>query len=177
MITYRRLEDDDFELLHRWLNDPAVIEWWEGDDVSPDAVRRDYFTEVEDEVEHWLALDEGQPFGWIQCYPVTADPEECGAWYAFGVPETAAGIDYLVGEAGERGRGRGTAMISEFVDQVVFGMHADWTHVGAGPFSANERSWRALKTAGFEHVGIIPDPAGPLHLMIRSRDGSPLASD
>ena len=173
MISFRRLVADDFELMLRWLNEPGVVEWWEGDDVSADAVRRDYFTDVDDGVEHWLALDDGIPFGWIQCYPVTADPDECGPWRALGVPDTAAGIDYLVGEVGQRGSGRGSSMIDRFVDDVVFGRHPEWTHVGAGPFSANTRSWGALAKAGFSHIGTLPDPGGPLHLMVRSRDSGP----
>lgn len=171
MRSFRRLQEADFDLMHRWLNEPGVVEWWEGDDVSPEAVRRHYFAEVEDGVEHWLALEDQKPFGWIQCYPVTANPEECAAWYSHGVPETTAGIDYLIGEAGQRGSGRGSTMIDQFVDEVVFGLHPDWTHVGAGPFSANERSWGALANAGFLHVGTIADPEGPLHLMIRARPG------
>lgn len=171
MITFRPLADDDFDLMHRWLNEPGVVEWWEGDDVSPDAVRRHYFTEVEEQVEHWLALDDDEPFGWIQCYPVTADPEECSAWYAYGVPKSTAGIDYLIGEAGQRGGGRGSKMIARFVDDVVFARHDDWTHVAAGPFEANQRSWGALAKAGFHHIGTIPDPGGPLRLMVRARDG------
>lgn len=169
MIVFRPLHLDDFELMHRWLNEPGVVEWWEGDDVSPDAVRRHYFTEVEEGVEHWLALEDDRPFGWIQCYPVTSDLEECGPWFALGVPDTAAGIDYLLGDPSDRGRGLGSAMISAFVDEVVFGRHADWTHVAAGPFSANAGSWGALARAGFDHIGIIEDPAGPCHLMMRSR--------
>ncbi len=174
MITFRPLAAHDFELMHRWLNEPGVVEWWEGDDVSPEAVKNHYFDAVEDHVEHWLALDSGDPFGWIQCYPVTADPGECGAWHALGVPATTAGIDYLIGEAGKRGGGRGSAMIDRFVVEVVFGGHEEWTHVGAGPFSANRRSWGALANAGFTHVGIIPDPSGSLHLMVRPRDGQPM---
>jgi len=171
MLTFRRLEPEDFALMHRWLNEPGVVEWWEGDDVSPKAVRSHYFTNVEDGVEHWLALDDDVPFGWIQCYPVTSDLDECASWLALGVPDTAAGIDYLIGEAGQRGSGRGAAMIAGFVEDVVFAEHPGWTHVGAGPFSANVRSWGALAKAGFEYVGTIPDPAGSLHLMVRSRSG------
>ena len=171
MITFRPLASDDFELLHRWLNEPGVVEWWEGDDVSEDAVRRDYFTHVEPGGEHWMARDDGVPFGWIQCYSVLSSLEECGAWFEFGVPETAAGIDYLVGEPGERGQGRGSAMIRAFTDDIVFGIHPDWTHSCAGPFSANRASWGALAKAGYEHIGTVMDPAGPCHLMMCSRPG------
>lgn len=30
-ITFRPL-NDDLPVLHGWLNDPAVVQWWEGDD-------------------------------------------------------------------------------------------------------------------------------------------------
>ena len=32
--TFRRLTDDDLPLLHVWLNEPGVVRFWEGDDVS-----------------------------------------------------------------------------------------------------------------------------------------------
>ena len=171
-VRFRRLEEADLPLLHRWLNEPGVIEWWEGNDVSWPAVVSHHWTDVEPEIEHWLALDEHEkPFGWIQCYPVTADPDECEPWFQFGVQPSAAGIDYLVGEPAARGRGRGAAMIDAFVKQIVFGLHPEWTQVCAGPFSANKASWRALANAGFTHIGTIADPEGPCHLMMRPRAG------
>jgi len=41
-LTFRRLADDDLPVLHRWLNEPGLVRWWEGDDVSWQAVVRDY---------------------------------------------------------------------------------------------------------------------------------------
>ena len=52
-------------MLHRWLNEPGVVRWWEGDDVSWDAVVADYGSECGWEVEHWLMLLHGEPVGWI----------------------------------------------------------------------------------------------------------------
>ena len=37
-MSFRRLSDDDLPMMHRWLNDPAVVRWWEGRDVSWPAV-------------------------------------------------------------------------------------------------------------------------------------------
>jgi aminoglycoside 6'-N-acetyltransferase len=170
-LAFRRLVDEDLPLLYRWLNDPGVVRWWEGDDVSWSAVVREYGSTSTDPTEHWVAMLEGRPVGWIQCY-ATADFEderEVQQWRALGVTRTAAGIDYLIGDPQERGRGWGSAMIRVFVAEVVFGRHPAWTQVGASPQLANVASWRALQRAGFVGAGDFEDEAGTCRLMLRDR--------
>lgn len=168
-ITFRRLLDDDLPLLHRWLNDPGVVRWWEGDDVSWEAVVRDYGSGSDDSTEHWIACVDAAPIGWIQCYPAADEPEETEPWFAMGIDAAAAGIDYLIGDPSARGQGLGSEMIRAFVVDVVFGRHPEWSQVCAGPFAANEASWRALGKAGFRFVGIIEDADGPCRLMALDR--------
>ena len=166
-FTFRRLTDDDLPMMHRWLNEPGVVRWWEGDDVSWDAVARDYVED--DEAEHWIATCGGDDVGWIQCWPVAAEPDECEQWLALGVHRTAAGIDYLVGDPARRGRGLGSAMIRAFVTEVVFGLHPGFTQAAAAPYTANEASWRALRNAGFRFLGTVEDKEGPCRLMAAER--------
>ena len=163
-------------MLHRWLNEPGVVQWWEGDDVSWDAVVREYDPASPDSTEHWIASVDGRDVGWIQCYPAVDEPEETDRWWQFSIASDAAGIDYLIGDAADRGHGIGSAMIRAFVDEVVFGLHPTWSQACAGPFLANEASWRALAKAGFRFVGIIDgDPEardlwhGPCRLMAIER--------
>lgn len=158
-VTCRPLVEADLERLHQWLNDPEVVRWWEGDDVSWDAVVRDHWTAVHEEVEHWIGLLDGEPVGWIQCYPARTSPEESAAWFPLGVDEGAAGIDYLVGSTTKRGRGLGSSMIRSFALD-TFDRHPSWTQVCAGPYSANVASCRALARAGFDLVGTYVDDAG-----------------
>lgn len=170
-LTFRPLTDDDLPLLHAWLNDPGVVRWWEGDDVSVEAVARDYGSGSDPAFEHWLALDAaGTPVGWAQCYPVAASPEEAEEWWAVGVDRDAAGIDYLVGDPAARGRGVGSRLVRGFVETVVLGRHPGWTQVCAAPYEANEASWRVLERAGFRHLATLPDDEGPCRLMVRDRD-------
>ena len=170
-IDLRPLEHADLALLHTWLNDPEVVRWWEGNDVSWEAVVRDYGPGSDERTEHWLALVEGDPVGWIQCYAIAdyAEEGEVRHWRALGIEPTAAGIDYLVGEPTRRGQGVGTAMIRAFVAEVVFGRHPGWTQVAASPLAANTASLRALAKAGFVPGGTFVDEHGPAQLMVRER--------
>lgn len=173
-VELRRLTSDDLPMLHAWLNEPGIVRWWEGDDVSWDAVVRDYGG-GDPRPEHWLGIVDGEPIGWIQCYAVAdylddpAGEAEAGAWLRHGLEETAAGIDYLVADPRRRGHGLGTALIRTFVDEVVFGQHPGWTSVWASPQLANVASWRALASAGFEHVADYDDPVGRCRIMRRPR--------
>jgi aminoglycoside 6'-N-acetyltransferase len=169
VFAFRRLATTDLVLLHRWLNEPGVVEWWEGDDVSWEAILRDYDPASPDSTEHWIATCDGVDVGWIQCYPATDDPDETELWFSFGVDRTAAGIDYLIGDPAQRGLGLGTEMIRAFVVDVVFGLHPTWSQACAGPFAANTASWRALERAGFRRVGVIDDPDGACNLMVIDR--------
>jgi len=172
-VSFRPLTDDDLEMLHGWLNEPGVVAWWEGDDVSWDGVVGDYGSagraERGDRTEHWVAVVDGSDVGWIQCYPTTDEPGEAQEWWDLGVDRTAAGIDYLVAEPGARGRGVGSAMIRAFVVDVVFGRHSEWTQAAAAPFVANAASWKALRRAGFRHVADVEsdDGAWSLHVIDR----------
>ena len=180
-MDFRRLTDEDLPLLHRWLNDPGVVEWWEGEDVSWPTVVREYGSANDQPVEFWIAVVDGREVGWIQCYAIAdhlggEDEEEILEWVALGIPETAAGIDYLIGDPSSRGRGLGSLMISAFVEQVVFGQHpvdgsSGWDPVCASPYQANTPSWKALAAAGFHHHGTFDDDDGPCRLMVRWRDG------
>ncbi len=177
-VTFRRLTDDDLPLLHRWLNEQGVVRWWEGDDVSWEGIVRNYGSANEDPGEHWLALVEDEPVGWIQCYAWAdnADEEEAQAHFALGVEPSGAGIDYLVGDPARRSQGLGSTMIRSFVHKVVFGRHPGWTQASAGPYVANEASWRALQRAGFRVLGDYPGGEdGECRVMVINRPESPPA--
>lgn len=172
-ITFRPLRDDDLPTLHRWLNDPAVVRWWEGADVSWPAVVERYGSARDTSIEHWVALREETPIGWAQCY-CAADVADGEAYYwreHLELRETA-GIDYLVGESSQRGGGTGSAMIRSFVRDVVFAKHPDWIRAAAGPFEANVASCRALEKAGFRRLATLDDEDGRCVLMVIRRDAS-----
>ena len=176
-LAFRRLVDADLPMLHRWLNEPGIVRWWEGDDVSWDAVVKDYGSGSEDSTEHWIATCDDRDVGWIQCWPTADEPEEAAPWFELGIARTAAGIDYLIGDPADRGRGIGSALIRAFVADVVFGRHPEWTQACAAPVVANVASWRALGKAGFRFVAVVDDDKnGPCRLMAIDRAMPPPSS-
>jgi len=176
-FSFRKLDDNDLEMMHGWLNEPGVVRWWEGEDVSMPAVIVDYGSDrVDTTTEHWIAELDGEPIGWICCWPVLEGLEESEPWFAFGVERTAAGIDYLVAAPTRRGQGIGSAMIRAFTFNVVFGRHCEWTQAAASPYTANVPSCRALEKAGFDFAGSVQypddDKEGPCSLMVIQRPAS-----
>ena len=171
-VSFRRLAEADLPTLHMWLNEPGVVRWWEGDDVSWDAVVRDYGPANPDPTEHWIASVDGRDVGWLQCWAVLDELDECADWLELGVDRTAAGIDYLVGAPADRGRGLGSALIRAFVAEVVFGRHPHWSEVCADPNEENVASWRALEKAGFRFRGRFEADEGTCRLMVAERPGN-----
>lgn len=154
-------------LLHEWLNEPGVVRWWEGDDVSWPAVQRDYGPDRDDGTRQYVALYAGEPVGWIQWFRVADSTEELQAWQPFGITGSDIGIDYLLGRSDQRGQGLGQFMIGQFVAQVVRAQTDVGVLVCASPVEANYASVGALARAGFAERGRFVDPeSGPCVLMV-----------
>ena len=169
-IRFRPLAPEDLRILHGWLQDPAVVAWWEGRDVSWDGVQRDYADAPLPWLHFWLALRGDEPIGWIQHY-CAADAIDGETWYwqPYLDLTTTAGIDYLVAPEA-RGAGTGTALLRAFV-AFLFGRDPAFERIAAGPFEANQPSVRALEKAGFRRVARLEDADGPCALMAIERAG------
>ncbi len=173
MFTFRRLTRDDFELLAQWLAEPHVHEWWDHEH-TPEALDRDFgpTADGDEPAEDYLALLDGEPVGVVQYCHFVDYPDYVEEMADVSpVTEGAVSIDYLIGDPAQVGRGVGTSMIAAFVERT-------WvedplaTHIVVPVNSANERSWRALISAGFRLVtrgNLEPDNPrhDPMHEILR----------
>jgi aminoglycoside 6'-N-acetyltransferase len=171
-FRFRPLTDDDLPLMHRWLNEPGVVQWWEDDDVSWEGVVNDYGSGHGDPVEHWICsvcgIDpevagrlnvDGSGFvaaGWIQNYKVADFAQVSELWATVDAVEGAVGIDYLIGEPALRGLGVGSGMIAAFA-HFIFCRPNPPPQLASDPTAANVASWRALEKAGFRLGGTVHD--------------------
>ena len=105
-FTFRRLTDDDLPMLHAWLNEPGVVRWWEGDDVSWDGVVRDYGSASDETTEHWIASLDGLDVAWLGCYATRDEPEEARPWWASTVTPRGSTTSSVNRRSGAEGSAR-----------------------------------------------------------------------
>lgn len=163
-FTFTRLSRADFPLLHRWLNEPHVQEWW-GGPVSRAEVDEKYVVHATSAtVRGYFVHQNGAPFAYIQAYDVDAAGD--GWW-----PDARAGevgVDQFIGEPAFMGKGLGSRLLRAFCDTVVFADPAV-VRIITDPAPANARAIRAYEKAGFVAQGLVDTPDGKAMLMTRER--------
>ncbi|MFF1510355.1 GNAT family N-acetyltransferase [Streptomyces sp. NPDC058326] len=153
MITWRRVTEEDFPLLRRWLSQPHVARWW-NHETDAAAVARDFgpVARGEEPAEDWIALLGGVPVGLVQrClwgdYPEYR--EELAA--VLDVPAETASIDYLIGDPALTGRGVGPRLVRAMIERTWLD-HPRTPSIVVPVVAANRASWRALEKAGLVRV-------------------------
>src|SRR5437667_2346198 len=165
--AFRPLARSDFPLLHRWLHEPHVLQWW-----------REPFNLADLEAKYGPAIDgreaahvfvieyRHQPIGWIQWYRWRDFPDHARKLDA---GTDSAGIDLAIGEPSLIGVGLGPAAIRAFIKDVV---SADPTirSVVTDPETNNERSLRAFIKAGFRVIRTVQLEGETFERSVVSRD-------
>jgi aminoglycoside 6'-N-acetyltransferase len=168
-FTFRPLSPDDFVLMHRWRNNPVVMEWWEYVPTYEAIVAR-YRPRIagEDPVYPYVASCDGVPIGYLQWCRLSEVPGHAAESLA---GPGAAAVDLFIGEDEYRGRGYGTAMLRAFLRDIIFAP-ADVTICYIDPSPKNEVAIRSYARVGFRELGIVANDAygDPSWLMSIARD-------
>jgi aminoglycoside 6'-N-acetyltransferase len=139
--SFRRMTRADLAMIRRWLDAPAVREWWIDADGKPAAP-----IEADDlaapAVAMWIVSFDDRPFAFMQDY----DPHAWAGHHFAHLPPRSRGIDQFIGEPDMIARGHGSAFIRARVDTLLAdGVPA----VGTDPHPDNARAIRAYEKAGF----------------------------
>jgi RimJ/RimL family protein N-acetyltransferase len=162
LISFLPLAPSHIELLQRWLKQPHVKAHWAESENT--AVLKDKFlTQLPARGVHAFVFEVGgEPIGFIQYYEAY---RMGGGWWPEAMPGTF-GIDLLIGDEKQVGRGLGPSLIKNFLS-FVCGRESVREFI-VDPDIANSRAIRAFEKAGFQRVGEITTPNGRAMLMKRA---------
>jgi RimJ/RimL family protein N-acetyltransferase len=159
--TFRPLHAADLPMLLSWLGRPHAAEWWQPTPTLAE-LEADYGPRIDgsDSTRACIALLDGEPAGFIQCYIVMGSG---GGWWDDETDPGARGIDQFLADGNRLGQGLGSAMVRVFL-QTVFADPAVST-VQTDPSPRNARAIRAYQKAGFVSEREVITPDGPALLM------------
>lgn len=136
-VELRSVQQDDYELLFRWLNDPEVYRWWGGKPIDSDAIQQKYLGHRRPQVEGYVIEVTGLPIGYAQRHQ-TDDDE--GSVDLFLVPEM-------------RGRGYGIDAVRALVKYLT--RVEGWKRITVDPEQDNlpaQSFWRKLGFVETEQI-------------------------
>ncbi len=178
VIREMRFADEDFDLMQRWLNDPAVLEFYEGRDHP--FTRQDVIDKFGQRAVHpddavpCIAEYDGKPIGYVQYYEVSNEEKE-----AYGAAGEAGvyGMDLFIGETRYWNRGIGTTIVNAMLEFLFEVRGARKVYID--PQVTNARAIRCYEKCGFRKVKLLP--RNELHegewrdgwLMQRMKDEAP----
>lgn len=154
--TFLRMTTADLPLIRRWLGEAHVRDWWGDPDEQFALVSGDL---DEPAMDQSIVLAGDRPFGYLQCYRLTAWNTGFGPQ-----PEGTRGIDQFIGESDMIARGHGPACIRAFVDEQL---RRGLPRIVTDPDPLNLRAVRAYEKAGFIRDRMVETPDGPALLMVR----------
>ncbi|MFR9788607.1 GNAT family N-acetyltransferase [Streptomyces sp. MB22_4] len=157
--------DRDLPLVHRWMNDPAVAEFWElAGPRHRTAGHLRAQLDGDGRSVPCLGVLDGTPMSYWEIYRADLDPL---ALHCPVLPHDT-GIHLLLGAAGDRGRGLGSALLRAVAD-LVLDRRPACARVVAEPDHRNTPSLAAFLGAGFRYAAEVELPGKRAALMIRDR--------
>jgi aminoglycoside 6'-N-acetyltransferase-1b/aminoglycoside 6'-N-acetyltransferase-2 len=169
-VRLRPMTEHDLPMLHRWLNEPHVAQWWGGERPTLADVQRDYAPHVlaRARVTPYIAMLDGQAFAYAQSYVAMGAG---GGWWEDETDPGVRGIDQSIGRSELLGIGLGTKLVRALVD-LLFSDPAV-TKIQTDPAPHNHRAIRCYEKAGFRAVKTIVTPDGPALCMVQCRSHAP----
>ena len=147
MLILRVFEDDDLQLLDKWLHKKYIKKWFEVPDVC---TIEDWLHEVKNRndefrwISYFIALSDGCPVGFCTYYKCVDAKEH---WYGDISLDGAYSIDYLIGEKEYLGKGIGNDMIGKLVEMIF--SYEDAKKIVVQPDKNNKASCSVLLSKGF----------------------------
>ncbi len=149
----RTLSREHKDVLRKWLNDPRVLEFYEGRDRphSEQMIEEVFFGDDVDGGTRCIVQYGGKPIGYLQFYSL---PEDEGMALGFATDDQIYGLDQFIGEPDLWGRGIGTELVAAVADYLERDLGAK--HLVMDPHVENPRAVRCYEKCGFRKVRLLP---------------------
>ena len=164
-ITYRPLAYGDLPLMTDWLNRPHLRTFFQREPISADEVAAKYGSYIrhEEPTHSSLALLDGTPFGYLQCYRVADWPD----FQATIAVDGGVSVDLFIGEIDLIGKGVGRRMLQGYVEEVALRLHPGERICWIGHELENIAARRCSAAAGFTPVREYDEEGRRYILMVR----------
>jgi aminoglycoside 6'-N-acetyltransferase len=158
-ILIRKLQDcdADYKLLTKWLSDPTVLEYYEGQSNSfnLDRVKEkfEHRARGESRVNVGVVEYKENPIGFVQYYEITPNEyseAELIDMHEFKMPY---GMDIIIGETDYWNKGIGTEVLQTLIKHLFEHLNVDIIFID--PQTWNKRAIRCYEKCGFKAIGII----------------------
>lgn len=154
-IQFRKLRLNDLSLLHQWLNQQFVKEWYSTHELTDAAaIERKYLPCIESKrpTQCYIFYYQDTPVGYIQSYKIGDYPE----YAQFFDMDTngLVGVDMFIGNQEYFGQGLGSLVLKKFLHDIVSKMDGITSCV-IGPDPKNARAIRSYEKAGFTYLRTI----------------------
>lgn len=163
-ISYRPLAEADLPLMTDWLNRDHLRAFHQRGPTTAAEVAAKYGPRIRGEApaRASLALMDGAPFGYLQCYRVV----DWADWRETIDVEHGLAIDLFIGEPDLIGRGLGRRMLGGYVE-VTLRLHPDERLCWIAHELENQAARACSAAAGFSPVKTFLDEGRASILMVR----------
>lgn len=168
LVTLRLMNEQDFPMLHDWLNRPHIVEWWGGDEARPTLsdVQEEYLPSAlaKESVTAYIATLDNEPIGYAQSYIALGSG---GGWWENETDPGVRGIDQSLANPSHLGKGLGTKLVRALMEMLF--KDPEVTKIQTDPSPDNLRAIRCYEKAGFVRQKTKDTPDGPAVYMVQTR--------
>lgn len=168
-VSFRRMTEQDFSLLHKWFQNPRIREWYaRGEAFSLEMIRQKYLPRIlhSQSIPNYIIYINETAVGYIQCYHVSEHlPEgmdQDDLLFRQYMPEELAGIDMFIGEDEFLHKGHASKALSAFLRKKLRGR---FQAVVVDPMKSNRQAVLFFERNGFAHISRNRDSEHDLMLL------------
>ena len=164
-ISFRTVTEDDFAILHRWLNQDHVLEFFQYNPITLEKVvekyqsrsRKDHPTRMH------IALLNGKEFGYLQSYLVRDYPN-----FSREIQEHRGfSLDFYIGRTDHLGRGLGPQMIGSYISYLSKNEFPEERFCFICHRQDNAKGIKTSKRAGLKEVRKVIEEGYPSIVLVK----------